>query len=329
MKFRDDVHTGRKYHVVLTASLSIYQQWQSRIFYYWYKKQKELNPDSDLGGFTRILHSKEDDYLSDEMHTVRVNPLEHDGGYVVLSRPFAFDSFIREGHLDQIEEEYILMVEPDHIFLKALPNFVTDEFHGICFPFFYIDAKLPKNKPLMEKVLGRELSLDEIRRIDGTGNSPVLINKNDFKKITKKWHDYTIFINNDPELKEAWGWVLEMWAYSLAAFDTGIRHLMYKKFMAQTPYDTEDTGFAILHFTYGVDTDLEGNRILNGTYGQWRFDKRSYYHNGPQRDLPLPPEAAPPLIRQLIEMINEASANTPTWNMNYGSRNMNYGWMKP
>ena len=211
------------------------------------------------------------------------------------------------------------MSEPDHIFLKALPNFVTDDFHGICFPFFYIDPKLPSNKPLIEKVLGREMKKEDLEKIDGTGNSPVIISKEDFKKIAPKWHDYTLFIHNTPELKKAWGWVLEMWAYTLAAYENGIRHIMYRKFMAQPPWDTENDGHAILHYTYGIDTDLEGNRILNGTYGQWRFDKRSYYHDGPKRNLTVPPKA-PELIRTLIEMINEASYNTPTWNMNYGSK---------
>lgn len=62
-----------------------------------------------------------------------------------------------------------------------------------------------------------------------------------------------------------------------------------------------------------MDTDLKGERILNGTLGQWRFDKRSYYHMSPPADLADPPEGAPPLIKTLVAMIKEAAANTPTW----------------
>ena len=305
--------TGKKYHVMITSSLSIYQQWQARIFYYHYKKQKALHPDSDIGGFTRLLHSKVDDVLSEEMHTVRVDPLDNDGGYVVLSRPYAFNNFIAGGHLDKIEEEYILMAEPDHIFLRPLPNFVTEGYHGIGFPFFYIAPDLEMNKPFVRRVLNRTLTDDELASIDGTGNSPVIIKKDDFKRIAPRWHDLTMRIFKDKELKAAWGWVLEMWAYTLASHDIGVRHIMYPKFMCQPPWDTSDTGFAILHYTYGVDTDLKGNRILNGTLGQWRFDKRSYYNGSPSRDLPRPPDGAPELIKTLIEKVNEASANTPTW----------------
>ena len=305
--------TGKKYHVIITASVSIYQQWQTRIFYYWYKKLREANPDGDMGGFTRVLHAKKDDLLSREMHTVRVDPLDRDGGYVVLSRPFALNNFIEGGHLDAIEEEYILMAEPDHIFLRPLANFVDAGHHGIAFPFFYISPGAEANVPLVERVLGRAVPRSELDEIDGTGNSPVIIAKGDFKRLSQLWHDYTLRIFEDREMKKAWGWVLEMYGYTLAAHETGVHHIMYKKFMCQPPWDTDDIGYAILHYTYGVDTDLEGTRILNGTLGEWRFDKRGYYHKSPERNLEPPPEGAPPLIKTLIAMINEASANTPTW----------------
>ena len=47
----------RPYHVVMTAATGIYQEWQSRIAYYHYLKQKRLNPCSDLGGFTRLFNT--------------------------------------------------------------------------------------------------------------------------------------------------------------------------------------------------------------------------------------------------------------------------------
>ena len=47
----------RPYHVVMTAATGTYQEWQSRIAYYHYLKQKRLNPCSDLGGFTRLFNT--------------------------------------------------------------------------------------------------------------------------------------------------------------------------------------------------------------------------------------------------------------------------------
>lgn len=62
------------YHVALTATDAPYTKWQCRIMYYWYKKQKDL-PGSDMGGFTRILHSGNPDNLMDEIPTFVVDPL--------------------------------------------------------------------------------------------------------------------------------------------------------------------------------------------------------------------------------------------------------------
>ena len=41
----------------MTAATGVYQEWQSRIAYYHYLKQKRLNPCSDLGGFTRLFNN--------------------------------------------------------------------------------------------------------------------------------------------------------------------------------------------------------------------------------------------------------------------------------
>lgn len=62
------------FHVALTATDAPYGKWQCRIMYYWYKKQKD-SPGSEMGGFTRILHSGNPDNLMDEIPTVVVDPL--------------------------------------------------------------------------------------------------------------------------------------------------------------------------------------------------------------------------------------------------------------
>ncbi|XVF47254.1 hypothetical protein PTKIN_Ptkin03bG0094700 [Pterospermum kingtungense] len=63
-----------KYHVALTATDAPYSQWQCRIMYYWYKKVKDMTR-SDMGEFTRILHSGKPDNLMKEIPTFVVDPL--------------------------------------------------------------------------------------------------------------------------------------------------------------------------------------------------------------------------------------------------------------
>lgn len=62
------------FHIALTATDAPYSKWQSRIMYYWYKKMRD-QPGSEMGGFTRILHSGNPDNLMDEIPTVVVDPL--------------------------------------------------------------------------------------------------------------------------------------------------------------------------------------------------------------------------------------------------------------
>lgn len=64
----------RLFHVAVTANESPYNRWQCRIMYYWYKKFRDA-PGSEMGGFTRILHSGVADNVMDEIPTFVVDPL--------------------------------------------------------------------------------------------------------------------------------------------------------------------------------------------------------------------------------------------------------------
>ena len=58
---------------------------------------------------------------------------------------------------------------------------------------------------------------------------------------------------------------------------------------------------------------------LNGTFtpgimGEWRFDKRSYSQSPPPRNLSQPPSGMKnDLVRLLVDIINEATAEIPGW----------------
>ena len=122
-KKRDEKGNG-KYHVLLTANDAVYVRWQSRIMYHQYKKiASDPALAGAMGGFTRILHSGKPDDLMDEIPTVVVDPLPKgikDHGYVVLHRPYAFKQWL-DTYAADIEEEYVLMTEPDHLYLRGMP----------------------------------------------------------------------------------------------------------------------------------------------------------------------------------------------------------------
>ena len=117
---------------------------------------------------------------------------------------------------------------------------------------------------------------------------------------------------------QEWGWVMEMYAFTIALFNHQIGPVgLHLELASQPPWDTEmDTNglpYYILHYTYGMDYTLTGE-FTPGKFGAWRFDKRSHSAKPPPRNLPPPPLGMKnDLVRALIKAINEASNAIPGW----------------
>ncbi|GAB2277098.1 hypothetical protein Dimus_011806 [Dionaea muscipula] len=297
--------SSRKFHVAVTATSAPYSQWQCRVMYYWYKKFKDAH-GSDMGGFTRVLHSGSEDNLMNEIPTFVVDPLPNglDQGYIVLNRPWAFVQWLEKA---TIEEEYILMGEPDHIFVNPLPNLAHGNY-PVGFPFFYI--KPAENENIIRKFYPKEKG--PVTNVDPIGNSPTIITKSLLKEIAPTWLNVSLRIKNDKEADKVFGWVQEMYAYAVASALHGAKHILLKDFMLQPPWDTEIGKKFILHYTYGCDYNMKGE-LTYGKFGEWRFDKRQYLNGPPPKNLTLPPPGVPESVVRLVKMINEASANIPGW----------------
>ena len=93
----------RPYHVIMTAASGNYQEWQSRIAYFHYQKQKRLHPCSDIGGFHRLFNNVggKPDRMMDEIPTILVHQLGHgrcdecDHGFIVMNRPWGVLQLVR------------------------------------------------------------------------------------------------------------------------------------------------------------------------------------------------------------------------------------------
>jgi len=309
---KGDRDPSRKFHVVVTTNNAIYQAWQLRVMYYHYKKQKAAQGDEgQMGGFTRILHDTSDG-LEREIPTCMVDRLKDELGFVVLSRPYAFEQFFTK--CPEIEEDYILMAEPDHVYIKPVPNLMNGN-NPAAFPFFYMTAH---DKPDIVRRFLPGITDAEMFDIDPIGSSPTFISKVDLKRLAPEWTKMSVALQSDAEAKKAWGWVIEMYGYTLAAYKLGIAHDLRPLLQAQPPWDTSLSEFISIHYTYGMDYDLKG-KFTPGKMGAWRFDKRSYSSTYPPRNLPPPPPGVDnDLVRALIDAINEASAVLPDWGMWHG-----------
>ena len=81
----------RLFHTAVTASDSVYNTWQCRVMYYWFKKMKD-GGKSDMGGFTRILHSGKPDKHMAEIPTFVAQPLP--SGMDRVSNAISFTLFV-------------------------------------------------------------------------------------------------------------------------------------------------------------------------------------------------------------------------------------------
>jgi hypothetical protein len=314
------------FHVLLTANDAPYQRWQSRVMYYQYEKLRREHPNSALGGFTRILHSGHPDGLMDEIPTKIVNtlpPTVRDDGYVVLHRPYAFKQWL-ERFANDLEEEYVLMSEPDHLFVAPPPLLATRD-KAVAFPFFYIAPNDPKFAPIVERFNEVRAPKEAFKPI---GSSPVMIHLDALKRVVPKWHELAVAMKRDKEADAAFGWVVEMWAYSIASAQVGVVHETIKHFMLQPPYDksmnVDGKEAYIVHYTYGDDYDKNG-RFTPGVNqgaddlkneGGWHFDKRDFTNRAPRKgELTLPPANAGEAIRRTIEIILEAMDALPNWGL--------------
>ncbi|KAK9831741.1 hypothetical protein WJX74_007749 [Apatococcus lobatus] len=305
----------RAFHVVISASGPAVH-WQSRVCHFQYKRVKavcEAAGKCEMGGFTRLLHEGKADELMREIPTFVADPLPADqapdDGFVVLNRPYAFLQWVQQ---TTIPERYVLMSEPDHLWIKPLSNIMLGE-RPIAFPFFYIEPWKDEFMPVTTKHLG-PLSKRQAEEIAPIGNAPTLLSWRDLKKVCPQWLNTSLAIYNDKESRAAWGWVQEMYGFTLAAYAVGLGHVdLYRNLMSQPPWDSDAERFNILHYTYGMDYALNGT-FTPGIMGEWRFDKRSYGQSPPPRNLAEPPVGMKnDLVRSLIAIINEATATIPGW----------------
>lgn len=307
--------TRKPYHVVMTAASGLYQEWQSRIAYYHYKKQKALNPCSDMGGFTRLFNTYEarPDSLMDEIPTVLVKQLGHgncaecDRGFIVMNRPWGAVQFVESEHFrSKIEEEYIFIMETDHMFMRVPENIATPD-RPVGFGFYYMLGMDPKLRPVVEKFLAPGI---EASTVDAVGPSPILIHKPLLARVARPWWDMSQRMQHDRDAQVIFGWVLEMWGYNLAVRNMGIRHTVSKDIQVEPQgegTDDMDTKY-IYHYTFGLTP-----KPPHPGAEHWRLDKRMYYGQYPSDHLRMPPACTAKSGFIIASMWNEAAQHIAGW----------------
>lgn len=316
-----------RYHVIVTSDGGPYQAWMTRICYHSYQKVKAAHPDGPMGGFTRLLHSNNShDALITIIPTIRVKELPtsliHTDKYLYppLNRPWAYLEFIVGKHLDEIPERYILMSEPDHIFLSP-PPLPTSPTIPIAAPFWYMNAT--DVAASLEKYNSKEIPWDKFYP---TGNAPAIIAKAQLAEIVESWYTLTVDMLKHDETRNSIGWVLEMYGWVVAAAtapSVPLEFDLLETLKAEPPRDSIRVGghgdvAHILHFTYGACIDSQTKRCTHEfdrcKEDGWQWDKRNYLTKYPPKNYPLPPLGCDSEgVNILIEMLNEVSASIDEW----------------
>jgi hypothetical protein len=312
---------GRKpYHVILTAQDSTYQAWQTRIMVHHLRRIQRSNPCSEITGFTRLLSSPNGgpDGLMDEIPTVLAKELAPgqgcrgtaenscDMGFPVMNRPHAVTQLLANlpAH---ITEEYVLIAETDHVFLSEPPNRATPSMPA-CFPFGYMNAKAADLRPTVARFA------KDAATVDPCGPSPVLIHLPQLRKLTPEWLRLSFELKRDAEAEKLFGWVLEMWGYTLAANRLGIQHLVWQNLQTEPSalwHANLEGDPHIYHYTFGLE--FTGDGIPVTTIGDWSLDKRHYMGAYPPRQLEPPPRCAGKAAATLTALFNEATGNISSW----------------
>ena len=112
----------------------------------------------------------------------------------MLNRPYAFAQWVKQA---EIPERYVLMAEPDHVFLRPMPNLMRGDAPA-SFPFFYIEPSRKDNIPITQRFTG-PLRKRELEKIAPIGNAPTFISFEDMRRVMPLWMNTSIAVFKDPE----------------------------------------------------------------------------------------------------------------------------------
>jgi len=319
---------GRKpFHTLLTATAQPYQQWQCRIMYWHWKKQRDADPAgacTELTGLTRLVANGngDPDGFEGEIPSVFVKEYSHAElmrfhGYRVINRPYSVVQFLKTNAWRSIPEEYLYIAETDHILTQPLPNRAA-----LGSPMAYIFGYMGPN-PAHQGIIQRvwpEGGASGYKRVQSIGPSPVVIHRRDLEAIASSWEEIAVALKTNQEADNRLGWVIEMWGYAIAAAKLGLKHQEFADFQVEpgglsvaSQLRGFPTRYWLFHYTYQFEYMLDGTPCQPWTIGEYSLDKRHFSDEHPAYPLPTPPPKANPAAFYLLNAFNEAMGNITTW----------------
>ena len=166
------------FHTLLTSQSSAYQQWQSRIAYFHWKKQAAADgPCTDMVAFHRLCATPggKPDGLEREIPTLFTTQLSDEVinshfGFGVLNRPNSVRQLLASDEMRAtLAAPFVLLLETDHVFMRPLTNLATAA-KPAAWVFGYMHAHEAQNG-----VIRKYWPAGDASKLDPVGPSPLLI----------------------------------------------------------------------------------------------------------------------------------------------------------
>ena len=235
----------------------------------------------------------------------------------MLNRPHSLLIALRRGDL-KFAEPYLLIAETDHLLIKPMPN-VAKPGLAAGYPFHYM---APRRNARTIELVRRFAGSDRVAaNVQQVGPSPILVHYDDLAKMVQSWYDSSFALKKDLAADAEFGWMLEMWGYSIGAAVAGVTHTLLDTFQLEPSSqfgvritrsnDADVSGeratHNIMHYTFSHEYLLEGILQIDSRAGAWGFDKREY-GKGLPRHLVRLPRCALESTQVLWNLLHEAMA---------------------
>jgi len=229
-------------HIVFTTGCTVYQNWQSEVLFYSWKKVNQR------GRITRIVADCPNDAAKKSAFKTAVKDprlsvylSDHPNqNFKWSNKPHGIANFLRKS---KFEEDFILLLDPDMVMLKEFTNHIPGK------NSFTVAKGAPIGQHfgiggrwadwhLKECVCKTCTKTDWCNITKAKADKwfsvgpPLIMHKDDWKNVAPRWVDY-MHIINDNGITE--GLLLDMYAYALTAAENNLPHNTFDDFMISEP----------------------------------------------------------------------------------------------
>jgi hypothetical protein len=280
------------YLVLITATCSGYMDWQSLAAY---EKAKKVWPEAQI---VRLLHCSLKDRetykykeIVPSMYTSDCScQPRYDDCYPPLNRPVALKEFFDTHTLDDIKQNWIIIMDSDTLLRKRLNYFPVYKGRPVGqFASILMDKMYTAAKPVFKDhdTIIKQPLYDM--------GSPYILHKEDAKKMAPHWVRITNELRENKETREYIGWIVEMYSYILAAAYVGLDHIVRSDLQSRFPFT--DTTEDVASYHYDLEHEKDGHK----------WCKRDYMKDIIDSDILMKTDDAPnEHIRDILTSINDA-----------------------